>query len=272
MVKKFLLIIAYVLVGAGRAAAQTEMIVGDMNHDGRLTIEDVTLLTSTLLGERDEERQVYLDSNVHEYVDLGLPSGTLWATCNVGASSPEEFGDYFAWGEVKPKRTYSWAMYKWMKEGYTSLTGCSEYTFEDGKTSSCWYENGTYVGKNNKTLEPADDAAYMNWGAEWRMPTPEQIEELCDSRYTTTKWTTQNDVGGRLITSKANGAKLFLPAAGYYGGASFYNDGGGYWTLSLGDQASYSAFLLDFNLNSIAKTNAVRCYGHSVRPVRTSKP
>lgn len=265
---KFILVLVLVFYGAGHVSAQTDMIVGDMNHDGHITIEDVTLLASTLLGERDIEHQVYLDSDAHECVDLGLPSGTLWATCNVGANSPEEFGDYFAWGEVKPKRNYSWAQYKWMKEGYTSIKGCSEYTFADGNTSACWYENGEYIGKNNKILEPVDDAAYMNWGVAWRMPSPAQIEELCDSRYTTSKWTKQNNVEGRLVTSKINGATLFLPAAGYYGGTTLYNNGGSYWTLSLGDYGSYSAFLLDFGVSAMGKNEASRSYGYPVRAVR----
>ena len=130
------------------------------------------------------------------YVDLGLPSGTLWATCNIGANSPEEYGDYFAWGETEGynsgKTSFNWLTYKWCKGSETTMTkycGNSSYGY-----------NGFTDELTELDLE--DDAAYVNWGPAWRMPSIEQCEELINSSYTTTDWTIQNGVYGRKITSK----------------------------------------------------------------------
>ena len=165
----------------------------------------------------------------HEYVDLGLPSGTLWATCNVGASKPEEYGNYFAWGETTTKSTYEWGTYK-----YSS-----------------------------------DDAATANWGSGWQMPSLEQFFELYNSSYTTTTWTTLNGVKGRKITSKSNRNSIFLPAAGYCNGTSLTNVGNGYyWSRSLGTGDSGDAYALFFFSSGIHTSRSYRCYGQSVRPVR----
>ena len=104
----------------------------------------------------------------HEWVDLGLPSGTLWATCNVGADRPGDFGDYFAWGETTPKQSYSWENYKWCY-GYSS-------TLIKYCTNSSFGYNGFVDNKNE--LDPEDDAAYANWGPSWRMPTYDQTARL----------------------------------------------------------------------------------------------
>ena len=152
----------------------------------------------------------------HEYVDLGLPSGLLWATCNVGANAPEEYGDYFAWGETQPKDTYNWSNYQYCMGNSNTLTK---------------YCNNASYGYNGytddlTTLQPGDDAATAQWGSGWRMPTKDEWQELLDN--TTTTWTTQDGVNGRLFTA-ANGNSLFLPAAGYRGGSNLY-DAGSYAT------------------------------------------
>ena len=190
----------------------------------------------------------------HEYVDLGLPSGTLWATTNVGADKPEDYGYYFAWGETEPKSTYNWSTY------FDSVDG-SAGNFKK------YYNNG---GKTELDLE--DDAAYMNWGEGWRMPSLEQLKELYNSKYTTTQWTTQNGKNGRLITSKQNGRSLFLPAAGYRYDGSLGDAGywGGCWSRSLSASVSYYAFYLYFNLRLVDWISNYRYYGRSVRPVRVS--
>ena len=120
--------------------------------------------------------------NDHGYVDLGLPSGTLWATCNVGAETPEGYGDYYAWGETEPKTTYNWSTYQYANG--TSLDDlqltkyCSQFFFGyDGFTD------------NLTTLLPEDDAATVNWGAGWCMPTADQWGELLDN--TSIAWTTK---------------------------------------------------------------------------------
>ena len=157
----------------------------------------------------------------HEYVDLGLPSGTLWATCNVGANTQEDFGDYFAWGETLPKDIYDWKSYKYGNYERKELT---KYC-----TDSCYGLNG-FV--DNKTLlEPIDDAATANWGADWRMPTKEEWEELYQK--TTCTWTTQNGVEGRLLTGR-NGNSIFLPTTGFFLDGELICLGLGiYWSSSL---------------------------------------
>ena len=199
-------------------------------------------------------------SDNHEYVDLGLPSGTLWATCNVGANSPEEYGNYFAWGETEPKSDYSWSTYKYYKSS------------SDTMTKYCTSNN--YGTVDNKTvLEPADDAATANWGEAWQMPSLVQYEELINNNYTTTEWTTMNGVNGRKITSKINLKSIFLPAAGgrYDASLSHARTNGVYWSRSLSVGDSHGGYSLIFYSNTIFTNSDNRCLGHSVRPVRTDK-
>lgn len=133
-----------------------------------------------------------------EYVDLGLPSGNLWAKCNLGASAPEAYGDYYAWGEVEPKQKYTYPNHKWYKEGAPSL-GFTKYNNEDGKLS----------------LEDEDDAVIQKLGNGWRTPTLADFRELTNQKYTTIKKTTLNGVAGYQITSKRNKKSIFIPCAGF---------------------------------------------------------
>ena len=213
----------------------------------------------------------------HEWVDLGLPSGTLWATCNVGASKPEEYGDYFAWGETSGynsgKTTFNWSTYKWMNTGQSSWTEINKYTYADGKTSGCWYSNGIFIGDGKTTLESSDDAATINWGSAWCMPSFDQIKELYNSSYTTTEWIRMNGVNGRKITSKSNGKSLFLPAAGYhdYDAIELTCSSGYYWSSSLYPLISHSAISLCLHSDGIDYFNNARINGLSVRPVRAKE-
>lgn len=133
-----------------------------------------------------------------EYVDLGLPSGNLWAKCNLGASAPEAYGDYYAWGEVEPKQEYTKSNHKWYKEGAPSL-GFTKYNNEDGKLS----------------LEDEDDAVIQKLGNGWRTPTLADFRELTNQKYTTIEKTTLNGVAGYQITSKRNKKSIFIPFAGF---------------------------------------------------------
>ena len=133
-----------------------------------------------------------------EYVDLGLPSGNLWAKCNLGASSPEAYGDYYAWGEVEPKQEYTKSNHKWYKEGAPSQ-GFTKYNNEDGKL----------------TLEDEDDAVIQKIGNGWRTPTLADFRELTNQKYTTIEKTTLNGVAGYQITSKKNKKSIFIPCAGF---------------------------------------------------------
>lgn len=192
--------------------------------------------------EREEE--------AHEYVDLGLPSGTLWATCNVGANSPEEYGDYFAWGETAPKDKYYWSTY---------------FDTDNGSSLKKYYNYGGLT-----ELLPEDDAATANWGSGWQMPSLAQIQELYNSSNTTREWTQMNGVNGRKITSKSNGNSIFLPAAGYRYDTSLGDAGsdGYYWSRLLNTSYAGLAYDLYFNSGDIGWSSSDRDYGRSVRPVR----
>ncbi len=193
----------------------------------------------------------------YEYVDLGLPSGLKWATCNVGANSPEEYGDYFAWGEVEPKETYDWSTYKYCNGSLTTLT---KYCHND--------EYGLNGFIDNKiVLDPEDDAATVNWGGVWRTPTADEVVELLQK--CTWTWIIQKGVNGYKVVGK-NGNSIFLPAAGYMNGTSFNGVGahGCYRSTRLFDDDPTQVVHLDFSSDKIDHYGMNRCYGQSVRPVR----
>ena len=192
------------------------------------------------------------------YVDLGLPSGLLWATCNVGANTPEEYGDYFAWGETTTKETYNWATYKYCNGSSNTLTKYCELASHgyNGFTDNLYY------------LEESDDAATANWGVGWRVPKATEFQELMD--YCTVTWTIQNEVKGRLFTSNINGNSIFLPAAGLRDGDSLDETGyaGDYWARNhTGDG---NAWFLRFTSSAYSVSTVSRHYGLTVRPVFVS--
>ena len=192
--------------------------------------------------------------NGHEYVDLGLPSGLKWATCNVGASSPEDYGGYYAWGEIEEKENYSWNTYKWCNGSY------------DTQTKYCTDSNNGIVD-NKTTLDPEDDVAHVKWGGSWRMPTETEQDELRNN--CTWTWTTQNGVNGYKVTGP-NGNSIFLPAAGYRDGTEVYYRGnyGYYWSsLLYSDYDSLYAYYLNVYSGNFDWYLNYRYYGLSVRPV-----
>ena len=192
----------------------------------------------------------------HEYVDLGLPSGTLWATCNVGASKPEEFGSYFAWAETQPKEMYSWSTYKWLKNNEIT-----RYCIE------CEFDSSFGTVDNKTELLPEDDAATVNWGNNWRLPSFEQINELVNGKYTNIEWTTLNGVSGVKITSKKNGKSVFLPAGGdRYDG--FSSEGVGYYLTRTLSITSLRAYYLCVDSGGWGYGDISRYFGQSARPVR----
>ena len=208
-------------------------------------------------------RSAQLDMNCcpeHEHVDLGLPSGTLWATCNVGASKPEDHGDYYAWGETQPKDTYNWNTYQY-------CMGSDTTTMTKYCTNSSYGYNG-FVDTLTE-LQPIDDPATANWGNGWYTPKKEQWDELYE--HTNSEWTTRNGVEGWLFTSRRNGKRLFLPAAGYRKDSSLLDAGsyGSYWSSSLYTDNPYSAWILYFGSGYyIMSSSGYRYYGGSVRAVR----
>ena len=118
-------------------------------------------------------------------VDLDLPSGTLWANMNVGATSPEDYGLYFAWGETTGYtggHSFDWASYKWMNEGQSNWRQVNKYQIDDWETEGCWYDSdGNFIGDGKTVLDLEDDAAHANWGGDWRMPTIDEIKELIEN-------------------------------------------------------------------------------------------
>ncbi len=197
------------------------------------------------------EEVSFITLKVGEPVDLGL--SVKWATMNVGASSPEDYGDYFAWGETEPKEVYDWSTYKHCQGSRTTLTK---------------YTKIGYGTVDNKTqLELGDDAVRANWGGSWRMPTDAELTELREQ--CTWTWTNQNGVNGYKVTSKSNGNSIFLPAAGYRYDSSLYNAGsfGYYWSSSLYTDRPYYAWYVVFYSGGVDGSNDYRFIGHSVRPV-----
>ena len=216
----------------------------------------------------NETNMIYLMNNsLYEFVDLGLPSGLKWASCNVGAEKPEDFGLYFAWGEtegysgITSEKGFYWGDYKY-SSGQTSSTSTSfkGVTKYNSNSSSGTVDNLT-------TLEQVDDAAYTS-DKTCRMPTKSDFEELTAN--TTSVWETLNGVNGRRFTSKTNGNSIFVPVAGGCDSGSVTDVGsfGGLWSSSLYESNSKRAWGLYFNSDSVAiYYGSNRCYGVTVRAV-----
>ena len=195
----------------------------------------------TTMGEKPQNTLI----NGHEFVDLGLPSGLLWAKTNVGAASSSDDGDYFAWGETEPTSYYAWSTYKWGDDNMT------KYNSSDGKT----------------TLDSEDDAATVNWGAPCRMPNSSEFKELydkCDWSWRANYYLGRNG----FLVKGPNGNTIFFPASGYriYGDRYDHGLDGYYWSRSL--ESSGLAYDLEFhNLNVYTASYYARNHGFPVRPV-----
>lgn len=203
---------------------------------------------------KDEPKDDRGEYNGHEYVDLGLPCGVKWATCNVGATLPSDFGDYFAWGETQPKETYASNNSKFYNVGYPELKGMG-------------------VIDSDGNLTAKYDVATIEWGGKWRMPTKEELIELRNQ----CTWipTTLNDVKGYQVTGP-NGNSIFLPSAGYYNHTE--NDAGSHGLINVDSHGYYwsstlysggaSAWGLDFPFYSPNEIGSFhRYFGFTVRPV-----
>lgn len=183
--------------------------------------------------------------NGHTYVDLGLPSGLKWATCNIGADSPEEYGDYYAFGETETKATYSEDNSKWYGVSYKTL-------------------KRKKVLNSNGNLTAAHDVAVAKWGGKWRMPTAKEQEELLNE--CTWEWTAQNGKSGYVITGP-NGKSIFLPAAGFRSGSDLKDAGGvGHYWGATAYNGDFNACYMYFHADGHYWFN-FRYYGRTIRPV-----
>lgn len=220
-----------------------ELLNADINKDTDVDISDVVGIVNLVL-EGKEDFYTCPDSHHPHLIDLGLPSGTKWACCNVGASSPEDYGGYYAWGETEEKDKYNW----------------STYIHCDGSYDTC-HDLGSDIAGTGY------DVAHVKWGGDWKMPTKEQRNELRNN--CTYEWTTMNGVKGGKFTSKINGGSIFLPAAGNRWDSELYNagDNGYYWSSTLFESNEDNAYYLYFSSNGVYWSN-YRYFGRSVRPVR----
>ena len=188
-----------------------------------------------------------------EAVDLGL--SVKWANMNVGATKDSGFGTYYAWGETKPKSYYSWDTYAWSKENTKFLF---KYSTTDGKTK----------------LVLTDDAAHINWGGKWRMPTVEEFDELVDPAKCTWEWTTKDSVNGYKVTGKKTGNSIFLPITGFrfYGEVQFRAIKGVYWSSILYSGNPFKAWCLEFDFEDvkvdIGNLSSNRFSGRCIRAVQ----
>ena len=219
----------------------------------RIAAENKRKETERIAAEKRKQQQLQATIiNGHEYVDLGL--SVKWATCNVGATKPEEYGGYYAWGETEEKEDYRWSTYKWCNGSETTMTK--------------YCTNSSYGTVDNKTtLDLEDDVAHAKWGGSWRMPTLDELKELMNN--CTWQWATQNGVNGYKVTSKTNGNSIFLPAAGDRYGTNLYDSGrdGSYWSSSLHESYSNSAYSLSFFRGRYGCYDRYRYNGFTVRPV-----
>ena len=236
MKKQSILLVIFVLAALGPALSFS-LIDGDFNNGGGISSEIVLDSVPETLSA--------------VAVNLGL--SVKWASCNVGAESPEEYGGYFAWGEIEEKTNYDWSTYKWCDGS------------DDTMIKYC--TSNSYGTVDNKTkLEPDDDIAHVMWGGSWRMPTRTELNELC--RKCTWTWTTLNGVNGYEVTGP-NGNSIFLPAAGCRIGKEVYSHGtnGTYWSASLIEGGSSYAYYLDFDDGDTVYNYDYRELGLTVRPV-----
>ena len=188
-----------------------------------------------------------------EAVDMGL--SVKWANVNMGAKKSTDFGDYYAWGETKPKDYYSWDSYIWSRGNSPMLTKYS-------------------VGDRKSQLTLADDAAHANWGGKWRMPTEAECEELANPDNCIWEWTTNNGINGYKVTSKKTGNSIFLPITGFrfYGKTQFRAIYGYYWTSTVFTGNPKNAIRLEFNLDEVkvdyGNLSSNRFSGHCIRAVQ----
>lgn len=246
---------------SGLTERQFKVVVGDLKYSTTYYYRTyVKVIISSLPVEYLGATNSFTTSLPYEVVDLGLPSGTLWADRNIGADCPEAIGDFFAWGETTTKNDYSWSVYKY-GESVEQLTKYCQ---------NAKYGKDGFID-NILELEPKDDAAQVFWGDKWRIPNWEQIEELLNNTEQTWVENYNNTgINGYKFTSKKDATKyIFFPATGYRVDAlhRLAGSSGYYWVRSLHPDYAYVACSMNFNVEGIDKNFNSRSDGHVVRPV-----
>lgn len=244
--KKILPLILLSLCATLSGMAQDKMYV--WRTDGTYTVVHLSEIDSITFAWTVPGACLQCPDNHHPHaIDLGLPSGTKWACCNVGAAAPEDDGGYYAWGETEEKSDYSESTYKHYDNGYQD------------------------IGDNISGT--AYDAARANWGGNWQMPTQAQLEELLNNGNLTWTWTTKTTADGQTATgyevTGVNGGSLFLPAAGWRKGTDLYRHGtgAGYWASTVYDEYKDWVSTLLFYTSGGMFYNYYRYYGRTVRAV-----
>ena len=241
----------------------TEVANGNILDNSIVFIQDSKEISTHGTVYKTVNWSVLAKPELYEWVDLGLPSGLKWAAWNVGATKPEEYGLYFAWGET---------------QGYEGITDEKQFSWEDYKlcggsssTLTKYNNNSSYGTVDNKlVLEQVDDAAYTSDNT-CRMPTRAELEELTAN--TTSTWETLNGVNGRRFTSKTNGNSIFVPAAGFCdsGSVIIVGSGGCLWSSSLYESGPINGWRLGFDSGDVYVSNGLyRYYGYSVRAVKSN--
>lgn len=231
--------------------SSSDVAVATVDEDGKVTaLKEGNASITAKAGEKTATCSVTVRNPPAGSVDLGL--SVFWATCNIGSSKPEDYGNYYAWGETNAKEFYRWSTYKWC-DG-------TDHTFSDGSSIT------KYNTKDNLVkLTKEDDAATVKLGGNWRTPSIEEWQEL--SANCTFQYISKNGVQGLEFVSTINGNSIFLPGAGYMDGDSLCIEGRGYyWSSTRCDSPIQKAW--NFNTYSpVAKDFNYRFYGYSVRPV-----
>lgn len=327
--KRVFLFISSIILACSMSAQESNHfhIIGDVNGDNKLDMLDVAQLVDVLLG-KSEQKHIYtfedflVNNSItgtfivdgkertytcgHESVDLGLPSGMIWAAANVGASLPHEYGNYYAWaetsayGEAPTQYPSSWSGKR--NDKYLNLSKKQDYSWSNykwGVSSSVLYKYVTNATRGEvddiELLEPEDDVANVEWGKGWRIPTNDEIGELRANCYW--KWTDDyKDTGvkgyivykvkatadkGKFSYNKPSLAgsytmddtHIFLPVCGYRANDSwlYVNTYGGYWSSTLYDSGSNEAYYLMLSSSNCFRTHYDRNYARSVRAVYPAK-
>lgn len=265
-----------------KETAVTPLLAGDLNDDGKVNQYDLNLLVDAYLSNANATNVTDLDaddsfsiadiakligiindsnspmnSNGHPYVDLGLPSGALWATCNVGALAEEEIGEFYAWGELETKESYSWANYKWCDGEKCNVSN---------PTLTKYCDRGGYGLMDGKvSLELEDDVAHVKWGGDWHIPTQAEFQELIDN--CTVEWIKIANKQHAFRFTGANGNSILMPASGEWSNANFYSDDFNYWSADLASNRSNNTWTISSSSGNAEFSGAGRYKGFAVRPV-----